>query len=679
MSHPSSPPPSEQTPLLQDDEQSYRNTNGAASPAVQSLQSVSDQKKHHRAPTIIALSFLSLAVLVILCIGFAAPAVVQEYAKEALVVQPEKLSIDSFTANGVRARIQATFYLDASRVRRKAVRDLGRFTTFIAREVESGPSHVRVTLPEYGGVLLGTAQVPPVKVNVRNGHSNRVDILTDLKPGDIDGIRAIAKDWLDGRLGSFSVKAIADLSLKSGIFPLGQQSIMQEMRFDADEVPKFPAIDIQQLRFEEYGPPGKPDGMKAMAMVSVMNDYPVKFDVPPLGFDVLLPDCFKDYLVLGNAETETTHILPKQFVNVSVTGLIRQLPTQLTTACPGTALSPLDGILGEYLKGKDTTVYVRGGEQVGTPDWLTQLLRGTILPMPLPGHPFDNLIKNFSLANVHFSLPDPTAAPNTPEAQPRISAVVKALIGLPHEMNFNLDVDKVMASADVFHKGDKLGELNLNKWQPARTTKVESDLLIESDIDNAPLRITDTDVFSDVVQELLFGKGVVLGIKADVDVNAATALGEFVVRKIPAKGKIFVKSLGGGFMPKVGNLEIQDTNTKSITLSAVVNVTNPTDYSAHIPYVNVSISTNDTAIGYASAKTDVVPGMNSVEILATLETNHAGRELISQILSGRNSTLTFTTHEHSIPFANLSGVSITMPTPKLFGKFLKEATVRGSL
>ena len=45
-----------------------------------------------------------------------------------------------------------------------------------------------------------------------------------------------------------------------------------------------------------------------------------------------------------------------------------------------------------------------------------------------------------------------------------------------------------------------------------------------------------------MIQALVFGgKGIVLGIKADVDVETETALGKFVVRAIPAEGKVFVK------------------------------------------------------------------------------------------------------------------------------------------
>jgi hypothetical protein len=231
----------ETTPLLsrQDDEEpiSYCGLpTGAVSPAAASLQSIHDNlegsgKGKRRWATIVSFSILSALVIVILGIGFAAPAIVDEYAKEALAVDPTSVSIDSFTTTGVRARIQGNFVLDGSRVQKKPVRDLGRAGTWIAKEVESGESKVEVYLPEYGNSLLGTAQIPPLKVNVRDGHYNHLDFLADLEPGDVDGIRRIANDWLDGRLGSLVIKGVASVPLRSGIFMLGTHTLSQSLLF----------------------------------------------------------------------------------------------------------------------------------------------------------------------------------------------------------------------------------------------------------------------------------------------------------------------------------------------------------------------------------------------------------------------------------------------------------------
>ena len=232
----------ESTPLLSRDidhlnyHSAPRNDDGASSAAASSLRFLQngDSPKGGnsiRWPTAVALTMLSLIAIAILGLGFAGPEVVEEYAKQAMVFEPTDLSIDSFTSLGVKARIQGDFMLDASRVQKKPVRDLGRAGTWIAKAVESKRSKVEVYLPEYGNILLGTANVPPIVVDVRNGHITHIDFLSNLAAGDINGIRQIANDWLGGRIGQLRVVGVADVDLKSGIFGIGTQRLTQELLF----------------------------------------------------------------------------------------------------------------------------------------------------------------------------------------------------------------------------------------------------------------------------------------------------------------------------------------------------------------------------------------------------------------------------------------------------------------
>ena len=236
-------------------------------------------------------------------------------------------------------------------------------------------------------------------------------------------------------------------------------------------------------------------------------------------------------------------------------------------------------------------------------------------------------------------------------------------------MNFELNVDQVKADADVFYHGKKLGKLDLHKWQKARSSNVNDtergpELLIESEVKNAPLEITDDDLFTEIIQSLVFaGKGVVLDVKAAVDVHTATALGKFVVRDIPAAGKVLVKPLGSGglsgFKPQIGDLKVVDTTKSSLKLQAKVNMTNPTEYSADVPYINIHILHNGTLVGHATAQNvHVVPGNNTNVLVEALWSpldlggqngSEVGRNLLSQYISGLNTTLTLKTHESTIP------------------------------
>lgn len=555
----SSAPASEYTPLLANengdveapDRSNVRDSSAAS--LLRSFQNGSDKAGNSRRwPSLLALFLLCVVVVLIIIFAFFVPGVVQEYAVQAATFEPTSLSIDSFTDHGVRARIQGDFTMDASKVKKKSVRDIGRFGTWIARKVDIGQSHVQVSLPEYDDVLLGTAALPPMTFDIRNTHTTHVDFLSDLQPGDVAGIRRIAKDWLDGRLGRLLVLGKASVPLKSGLFNLGTQTIMQAMLFAGDDIPSIPDYKIHKLNFHEVDLPDFRKSIQANVSVTALNPYPLDFIIPPLGFALLVDSCGPNdpHIQLADATTGSLHVEPKRSLDIDVGALVRRLPESFTQACPGTHESPMDSLLGSYIHGNDTTVYVRGSDSpsLDTPRWITDLISDITVPIPLPGHTFGDLIKNFTLANVDFGLPDPLADPGTPEASPHISARVKALVVLPEEMNFNVNVTKISADADVFYHGSKLGVLDLKTWQPANSTRVDTSeeerplLAVESLIENAPLNITDDNVFTELIQALLFGgNDVVLKIKADVNVELITALGQLVVRKIPAEGAVPVK------------------------------------------------------------------------------------------------------------------------------------------
>jgi hypothetical protein len=291
--------------------------------------------------------------------------------------------------------------------------------------------------------------------------------------------------------------------------------------------------------------------MGADVSIMVTNDFPVQLSIPPVAVDVLVDGCSQsDRINVGMAETAQLQITPNTDLEVNVTGRVEKLPDSLTEVCPDSAKSPLDALLGDYMQGQDATLYVNCCKfpDPETPNWARDLLKDITVKVPFAGRDMGSLIKNFTMADVHFSLPDPFADDDSPEASPRISAVVKVLIGLPHEMNFPLNVSRVRADADIFYQGKKLGKLDLHKWQHANSTRIEAHgkegplMLVESNIEEAPIEIIDDDLFSKVVQALIFGsKPVMMDVKAAVSVKVDTPMGELAVRDIPAEGVVPVK------------------------------------------------------------------------------------------------------------------------------------------
>lgn len=171
----------------------------------------------------------SVAIIVV---AFFVPAAVEEYAKQAAILEPTSLSLDSITKHGVRAHIQANFRLDGSRVQNDHVRRVGRVATWIVRELGTESTTVKVYLPEYDNILLGSAVIPPLAIRIVDGETTAIDIKADLEPGEAEAIRAIANQWLDGNLDRLRLRGNADIHLKSGIIPLGTHAVSESLTFE---------------------------------------------------------------------------------------------------------------------------------------------------------------------------------------------------------------------------------------------------------------------------------------------------------------------------------------------------------------------------------------------------------------------------------------------------------------
>lgn len=147
--------------------------------------------------------------------------------------------------------------------------------------------------------------------------------------------------------------------------------------------------------------------------------------------------------------------------------------------------------------------------------------------------------------------------------------------------------------------------------------------------------------------------------------------------------------------PEVGEIKVLHTSSSSIQLEARVNISNPTPYTAYIPYINIHVAKNGSVIGSASAENLNITQGNNTNLLVTAiwnpseggdEAAKIGKELLSQYLSGYNVTMDMRTHRDSIPAVPLIGealshINLTLPAPKLDlpgegddeGRFIREA------
>ena len=120
--------------------------------------------------------------------------------------------------------------------------------------------------------------------------------------------------------------------------------------------------------------------------------------------------------------------------------------------------------------------------------------------------------------------------------------------------------------------------------------------------------------------------------------------------------------------------------SQNLVIQAEVNFTNPTKYSATIPFVDISIEKNGTTLGHAQViNATIVPGKNTNVVAKAFwqpgvasgnDGIKVGKELLSQYISGYNTTLTFRTNRNTIPHnpgvgEALSKFNVTIQAPHL--------------
>ncbi|KAM3431555.1 hypothetical protein NHJ13734_007246 [Beauveria thailandica] len=688
----------ESEPLLSSDSNAADNTygsqtvtNDAASDAPSSQPPLKPKQSKRRWPSLIAMLLLGSVVITVIVLGFIAPPAIQTYIEKAVVLEPTGLSLDSISFTGIRARVQGNFRMDPTRVEDDTARRVGRIAMRIMRTVAAERTHIKLYVPGYGNAMVGSAVVPPLDLNLVDGQNTFIDVVTDMKLGDNASIKKIVNDWLTGKIKELEVKTATALQLKSGFIPLGTHDIVETMVLEAKDAPSIPEYSIQHLNFHQV-PLGHGDsqGIGANVSVAVQNEYPVSLTVPRVGFEVLISGCSPEdpKIAVGTGRSSVIQVKPQTEITVEASGLIRKLPQKLIQACPVSELSPLDEFLKHYLGGEDAQIFVRGKQPSDSelPEWLGDLLESVTVPIDFPGSSFDDLLRNFSLTDVDFSLPSPFE----PQGKPRVSGTVVAVAALPEGMNVDLGVKSIRSQGNLFYKDKKFGELNLRKWQKAASHKLESDakeVLIEitSRVDNAPIDITDNDVFSSLASEYLFGSdSVTIHARAKLDVNVDTVLGSVVIKDIPAEGKIPVNGLSGGlignFKPRIGNIWIRNTTSTAINMECAVNFTNPTPYTVSVPYVNLHVVSDENILGDLAVQDLLVGDGNVTDTAVSASWNpaglggdtsrEAGRKLISDYISGKNTSVTLRSHRGSLPNLPelgeaLSRINLTFPAPRL--------------
>ncbi|PMB73319.1 hypothetical protein BM221_000740 [Beauveria bassiana] len=136
----------------------------------------------------------------------------------------------------------------------------------------------------------------------------------------------------------------------------------------------------------------------------------------------------------------------------------------------------------------------------------------------------------------------------------------------------------------------------------------------------------------------------------------------------------------GNFKPRIGNIRIRNTTSTAINLECAVGFTNPTPYTVSVPFINMHVVSDENILGDVTVKDLLVGDGNVTDTAVSASWNpaglggdtsrEAGRKLISDYISGKNTSVTLRSHRGSLPNLPelgeaLSRINLTFPAPRL--------------
>lgn len=358
--------------------------------------------------------------------------------------------------------------------------------------------------------------------------------------------------------------------------------------------PTLPEFTVNKLNVVDQ--PGK--GTLMTASADIVNPYPVTLDIPALEWKISVPGCtLFDRIHMTNANTGPLSIRAGKNITIDVSSAISSLPQELLDPCRDAAPSPLEALFQALLDPKqNTTVFISGtSHSISLPKWLPDILSSLTIPIPIP-HLDSNtsdLISAIHCSEMKVTFPSPWAPPGTPNAQPKVSGLIEAVIRPPKEAeNVAINVTAVKADVYLYDQGAKFGRILVPVWSPA-TTERKVKIHVKVRVAEVPVEVLDPIVFQRVMTKIMRGDGTVpIGFDGTVDSQVSVLIGDFAIRGIPVKGVVDVE----GIYPfddlktsLVGDIEVVSTTRNSITLASTVKVKNPTDYEAVIPYLDLEL------------------------------------------------------------------------------------------
>lgn len=533
----------------------------------ESGSNVTTTKRRSRLTSIVAPIVLVFLFALALVVGFILPHAAQSYVEETLQVDIRNIEVTAVHESGIDICAQGDIFLDASKSDRSNARRLTNVLLFLAGPISISDSSVVLSLEHKGSHKVATADVGDLTLRLANSQKSPFDLRSVVKVRNADVIGEFARLVAEDGVRVIPINAIVQAKITRGFSV--RKTVSRRIDY---ELPGhsggIPAYNITSLSARD----SSTTGIYVEAAITVAYQSLLDAVIPSVVLEASIMGCNGDVIPLAVAENMPFHV-SRDSASVSIVGSghCREIPKPALRKCgDANSQSPLDVLMESYLAGNDTTVFV-SGHSTEDRSWLQELLSHVHIPIQIAGNQNEQLARDIELSDVKMNLPSFFGG----GGKPKISGKIRGIIDIPSDIKVDVQVDSVHVLADLLYKGKKFAYLESPGWAPASSRfPKQEELLVEVTLKDAPVTITNQDVFSSVVSQLL-GGNVLVDVLGTGDVKVITSLGKLEAHKLPIEAKdIEIEGFGflGNLQPKIKQLGVLQTTSDSMELVAEAHV-----------------------------------------------------------------------------------------------------------
>lgn len=532
-----------------------------------------DKRKRKSCSAIIIRSIISLFVLFFICALVSLltlPKRAQSYLEQTLQVDIASVEVVDINDQGASLQVAGHIFLNESRARHRVLdRRIALTLLSIAGPIELKNSSAEIVLGSADFPTIASADLDQLIIALNKNKRSPFDLGVAVRIKDVEAIGQFAARILHNEIDTVSFLVTVQTTIRRWISV--EKKITQELNYKLPEkLGALPDYNITAFAIQD----SREVGVVGQASLEAELQLPISARIPSVQVQVSIEGCDGDIIPIALAKNLPFEIRRGDArIAVSAVGECREIPPEALKKCSAASpQSPVDSAMQNFLAGNATTVQISGVNSTEQDSWLQRLLAQITIPVDIPGSQSDQLARDIQLTDVKFNLPSLIGG----SGKPKISGKVRGTIDIPSDVDVGLKVDSVHVLADLLYKKKKFATIESPGWSPA-SSKLLSDakeLKVEVVLRDAPVTITNQDVFSSVISQLLGGNTLV-DVIGTGDVKVATALGDLEAHELPIEAEDI--EIGGfGFLkdvrPKIKELGVSHTEHDSMELVAIADV-----------------------------------------------------------------------------------------------------------